>query len=98
MDVNPVLVNDVCREVEDLRLADARHSYQVKVVGQDCQVNVDGKMLNEFNVVIPDQEKQTYNVDFAFNKHGPNQKLEFDLYKSGSSEVYLRTYLKVEVE
>ena len=73
-------------------------SYQVKVVGQDCQVNVDGKMLNEFNVVIPDQEKQTYNVDFAFNKHGPNQKLEFDLYKSGSSEVYLRTYLKVEVE
>ena len=72
-------------------------SYTVKINQEDGQTSVNGSQQSEINFTLTNGQQQNYTVSFSFDTAGAGQKLEFNLYKSGSTEVYLRTYLRVDV-
>jgi IS30 family transposase len=49
------------------------------------------------SVTLANAQKQSYAVSFSFDTAGAGEKLEFDLYKGNSTEIYLKTYLRVDV-
>jgi len=72
-------------------------AYIVKIIQGDGHTLIDGNKQNEIRVTLARGQKQSYAVSFSFEAAGTGKKLEFDLYKDGSTEVYLITYLRVDV-
>ena len=72
-------------------------SYTIKISQQDGHTFIDGSEQSPTSITLANGQKQSYAVSFSFDTAGAGQKLEFDLYKGDGAEVYLRTYLKVDV-
>ncbi len=72
-------------------------AYTIRIVQEDGHAFIDGNEQNEISFILTNGQKQSYAVSFSFDAAGAGQKLEFDLYKGNDSEIYLRTYLRVDV-
>ena len=46
---------------------------------------------------LQDRHSREFIIGFEFNSAGPGQKIDFNLYKADSAEVYLKVYLKIDV-
>jgi uncharacterized membrane protein len=73
-------------------------TYLIQTEAGDCRVRIDGKEATELSLTLEYKEQRTYDVTFVFTSPGEGRKLEFDLFKTDQPEVYLQTYLKVDVE
>jgi uncharacterized membrane protein len=72
-------------------------SYKLKIVSVNSQILVDGNKPDNITFTLSDKQQKTLNVTFSFTQPGSAEKIEFDLYKDGSQDIYLSTYLKVNV-
>lgn len=72
-------------------------AYTVKIAQEDGRTLIAGNEQTEVRVTLANGQKQSYAVTFSFDAAGDSKTLEFDLYKDGSTQVYLRTYLRVDV-
>ncbi|RJO62845.1 MAG: DUF1616 domain-containing protein [Dehalococcoidia bacterium] len=72
-------------------------AYTIRIVQEDGHAFIDGNEQNETSFILTNGQKQSYTITFSFDAAGAGQKLEFDLYKGNDTEIYLRTYLRVDV-
>jgi uncharacterized membrane protein len=72
-------------------------SYIIRISQQDSSTLIDGSEQNEIRITLANGQKQSYDISFSFNTAGSGKELGFDLYKGDTSEIYLRTYLRVDV-
>ncbi len=72
-------------------------SYTIIISQEDGHTIIDGGEQNEIRFTLANGQKQSYEVTFSFDNTGTGKKLEFNLYKDDSSEIYLTTYLRVDV-
>ena len=72
-------------------------SYTIKIVQEGGLTLINGAERNEISVTLANGQQQNYAVAFSFDAPGTGKKLEFDLHKGDSTEVYLKTYLRVDV-
>ena len=72
-------------------------TYTIKINQQAGQAFIDGQEQDEITLTLQNEQEQSYNISFRFDNPGDGQKLEFDLYKGDGSQIYLQTYLKIDV-
>lgn len=72
-------------------------AYTIRIVQEDGYALINGNEQDEISFVLPNGQKQRYTITFSFAAAGAGKKLEFDLYKGNDTEIYLRTYLRVDV-
>ena len=92
----------VVRQQGQLTLVLANHekqtvSYTIKIIQEGGQTSVDGSQQSAISVTLANAQKQSYAVSFSFDTAGAGEKLEFDLHKGDSTAIYLKTYLRVDV-
>ncbi len=71
--------------------------YTIKINQQGGRVLIDGYEQNEASLTLASGQALTYAITFSFDNTGDAQKLEFDLYKANEADIYLQTYLKLDV-
>jgi uncharacterized membrane protein len=72
-------------------------SYTIDIVLEDGHALIDGMEQDEIEVTLENGQERSYEVTFGFDTAGEGKKIEFDLYKNGNDELYLSTYLRVDV-
>jgi uncharacterized membrane protein len=72
-------------------------SYIIKISQDDGRTFLDGHEQTAMYLMLPNGGEQRYALTFTFDAPGPGKKLEFDLYRGDSAEIYVKTYLRVYV-
>ncbi len=75
----------------------ARTSYILRLSGDSVRAYIEGVETDVITLALGDGEQQAYQVEFLFDKPGPAQKLDFNLFRSADTEPYLNLYLKIAV-
>jgi uncharacterized membrane protein len=74
-----------------------RTGYTIRLGGDSVRTWVAGVETGSIPLALDDGEEQAYQVEFLFDKPGPGQKLDFNLFRVGDAEPYLNVYLKIAV-
>jgi uncharacterized membrane protein len=72
-------------------------TYTVRLGGYSVRAWVEGQETDNIVLTLEDGGQRSYRVEFIFDKPGPGQKLDFNLFRAGDTEAYLNVYLKIAV-
>lgn len=73
-------------------------TYQISIRQPDGKVWINKKTGNDITVSLDNGQDWQGDITFVFNKPDEGQKLEFNLFTDDSTEPYLGTYLKIDIE